>query len=140
MLALGSFMLGSGILIVVLLALLFQRPNPPRWTRPEIVPMLICVPITGMIGVGLAYTIIGLWQLANGTGEPLELVVLAGVVIGLVLVWRVFGIGRRLKPYAPATGGFPAGAYLAADPTLGVDETAPPPPGPQPPPSGRRAA
>jgi hypothetical protein len=140
MLALGSFMLGSGILFGGLLALLFRHPNPPRWSRPEIVPMLLCLPMTGMIALGLAYTIIGLWQLANGTGEPLELVVLAGVVIGLALVWRVFGIRRRLTAYAPATGGFPAGAYLAADPALVIDETSPPPPGLHTPPSGRSAA
>jgi hypothetical protein len=102
MLALGSLMLGSGLLIGGLLALLFRHPNPPRWARPEIVPMLLCLPLTGMIGVGLAYTIVGLWQLANGTGEPLELVALAGVVIGLALVWRVFGIRRRLAAYASA--------------------------------------
>jgi hypothetical protein len=49
--------------------------------------MLLCLPFTGMIAVGLGYTAIGLWQLVNGTGDPLELVVLAGVVIGLVLAW-----------------------------------------------------
>jgi hypothetical protein len=45
------------------------------------------------------------WQLVNGTGDLLDLLTLAAVVIGLALVWRVFGIGRRLKPYASATGG-----------------------------------
>jgi hypothetical protein len=140
MLALGSCLAGSAILITGLLAMLFRRPNPPRWTRPQIVAMLICLPITGLIAVGLAFTSVGLWQLVNGTGDPLELGVLAAVVIGLVVVWRVFGIQRRLNSYAPAPGGFPAGAYLAADPALGADETSPPPPGPQPPPSGRRAA
>jgi hypothetical protein len=105
MLALGSCLAGSAILITGLLALLFRRPNPPRWTRPQIVPMLICLPITGIIGVGLAFTAVGVWQLVNGTGDLLDLLTLAAVVIGLALVWRVFGIGRRLKPYASATGG-----------------------------------
>jgi heme A synthase len=105
MLALGSCLAGSAILITALLALLFRRPNPPRWTRPQIVPMLICLPITGIIGVGLAFTAVGVWQLVNGTGDLLDLLTLAAVVIGLALVWRVFGIGRRLKPYASATGG-----------------------------------
>jgi hypothetical protein len=140
MLALGSCIAGAGFLFGALLALLFRHPNPPRWTRPEIVPMLLCLPLTGMISLGLAYTVIGLWQLANGTGDPLGLVVLAAVVIGLVLVLRVFGIQRRLTAYATATGGFPAGAYLAADPALVIDETSPPPPGLHTPPSGRSAA
>jgi hypothetical protein len=110
MLALGSCIAGSGFLFGALLALLVRHPNPPRWTRPEIVAMLICLPLTGVISIGLAFTVVGLWQLVNGTGSPLELVVLAAVVIGLVLAWRGFGIGQRLKSYAPATGGFPTGA------------------------------
>jgi heme A synthase len=128
MLALGSFIAGSGILIAGLLALLFRHPNAPRWTRPEIVPMLICVPVAAAIGVGLAYIAIGVSQLVKGTGDSLHLLVLAAVVIGLVLVWRVFGIRQRLKAYATATSGTSLGAY-GAEPTLVIDETHPPPPG-----------
>jgi hypothetical protein len=128
MLALGSLMLGSGLLIGGLLALLFRHPNPPRWARPEIVPMLLCLPLTGMISVGLAFTAAGLWQLVvNGTGDLLGLLTLAAVVIGLALVWRVFGIRRRLNAYA--TGGISSGARLAAEPALVIDETDPPLPG-----------
>ena len=102
MLVFGSFMLGSGILIAGLLALLFQHPNAPWWTRPQLVPMLICLPLTGMIAVGLAFTAAGLWQLVNGTVDLLGLLTLAAVVIGLVLVWRVLGIRPRLEAYASA--------------------------------------
>ena len=109
MLALGSFMLGSGILIAGLLALLFQHPNAPWWTRPQLVPMLICLPLTGMIAIGLAFTAAGLWQLVNGTGDLLGLLTLAAVVIGLVLAWRVFGIRLRLAAYASAAPAEPPG-------------------------------
>ena len=115
MLAFGSFMLGSGILIAGLLALLFQHPNAPWWTRPQLVPMLICLPLTGMIAIGLAFTAAGLWQLVNGTGDLLGLLTLAAVVIGVALVWRGFGIRRRLTAYAAATGGISSGARLAAE-------------------------
>ena len=63
-----------------------------------------------MIGVGLAFTAAGLWQLVNGTGDLLGLLTLAAVVIGLALVSRVFGIRRRLNAYA--TGGISSGARL----------------------------
>ena len=76
--------------IAGLLALLFQHPNAPWWTRPQLVPMLICIPVAGMIGVGLAFTAAGLWQLVNGTGDLLGPLTLAAVVIGLALVSRVF--------------------------------------------------
>ena len=110
MLALGSCLAGSGILIAGLLALLFQHPNAPRWTRPQLVPMLICIPVAGLIGVGLAFAAAGLWQLVTGTGDLLGLLTLAAVVIGLALVSRVFGIRRRLNAYA--TGGLSSGARL----------------------------
>ena len=110
MLALGSCLAGAGILIAGVLALLFQHPNAPWWTRPQLVPMLIFLPLTGMIAIGLAFTAAGLWQLVNGTGDLLGLLTLAAVVIGLVLAWRVFGIGRRLNAYA--TGGISSGARL----------------------------
>ena len=127
MLALGSCLAGSGILIAGLLALLFQHPNAPWWTRPQLVPMLICIPVAGLIGVGLAFAAAGLWQLVNGTGDLLGLLTLAAVVIGLALVSRVFGIRRRLNAYA--TGGISSGARLAAEPALVIDETDPPLPG-----------
>ena len=110
MLALGSCLAGAGILIAGLLALLFQHPNAPWWTRPQLVPMLICIPVAGLIGVGLAFAAAGLWQLVTGTGDLLGLLTLAAVVIGLALVSRVFGIRRRLNAYA--TGGLSSGARL----------------------------
>ena len=125
MLALGSCIAGVGILMTGLLALLFRHPNAPRWTRPEIVAMLVCVPVTATTGLGLGYTAYGISQLVNGTGDPGELLVLAAVLIVLALAWRVLGIRRRLKDYA-AAGSISPSVYLATEPTLAVDETPPP--------------
>jgi hypothetical protein len=126
MLAFGSTIAGVGILVAGLLALLFRHPNAPRWTRPEIVPLLACVPVTGVIGLGLGYTAAGLWQLTRGAGDPPELLVLAGVVIGLVLVWRVLGIRRRLPAYAAAEAGISPGPCGATEPAPAIDKTPPP--------------
>ena len=139
MLAFGSCIAGFGILMTGLLALLFRHPNAPRWTRPEIVAMLVCVPVTVTTGLGLGYTGYGLSQLAKGTGDPRELLVLLTVLIVLVLVWRGLGIRRRLKDYAAATGGIAPSGYLATEPTLAIDEEPPPRPKPRAP-SNPRAA
>jgi hypothetical protein len=127
MLALGSCIAGVGILVSGLLALLFRDPNAPRWTRPEIVAMLVCVPVTATTGLGLGYTAYGVSQLVKGAGDPRELLVLAGVLLVLALAWRALGIRRRLKDYAAATGSFSPSVYLATEPTLAIDETPPPP-------------
>jgi hypothetical protein len=137
MLAIGSCIAGFGILLAGLLALLFRNPDAPRWTRPEIVPMLACVPVTAITGLGLGYTAYGLSRMIKGAGDPSELLVLAAVIVALALAWRALGIRRRLEHYAAAGGSSPS-VYLASEPTLGIDE---PPPRPKPSAgSGRRAA
>jgi hypothetical protein len=128
-LAFGSGIAGLGILISGLLALLFRNPNAPRWTRPEIVPMLVCVAVTAITGLGLGYTAYGLSRLLKGTGDPRELLVLAAVVIVLVVVWRVLGIRERLRAYAAVSGTSP-GASVAAAPRVVLDEEPPPRPKP----------
>jgi heme A synthase len=138
MLAFGSCLAGLGIFLTGLLALLFRNPDAPRWARPELVAMLICVPVTGMIGFGLGYTAYGLWQVATGAGEPRGLLVLLAVLIVLALAWRVSGIRRRLRDYA-AIGGMAPSEYLAALPTLATDEDPPQRPKPRAG-SSRRAA
>ena len=40
MLTLGSALVSSAILLTVLIAFLFRRPDPPRWTKPDLVAML----------------------------------------------------------------------------------------------------
>jgi hypothetical protein len=139
MLALGSCIAGVGILMTGLLALLFRHPNAPRWTRPEIVAMLVCVPVTATTGLGLGYAAYGMSQLVKGTGDPRELLVLLAVLLILALAWRVLGIRRRLKDYAAATGEVAPSGYLATEPTLAIDEEPPPRPKPRAP-SNPRAA
>jgi hypothetical protein len=137
MLAFGSCIAAVGVLISALLALLFRNPNAPRWTEPEIVPMLICVPVTAITGIGLGYVAFGFSRLVKGTGDPRELLVLAGVVIGLVLIWRALGIRQRLKDYAAAGSGISPRASLASEPSVAIHEGPPPRPKPG---TGRRAA
>jgi hypothetical protein len=137
-LALGSCLAGLGILVTGLLALLFRNPDAPRWTRPELVALLVCVPVTALTGIGLGYTAFGVSQLVKGTGDARELLVLAGVLLALVLAWRGLGIRRRLQSYAAADAASPA-AYVATEPTLVIDDEPPPRPASRPRP-GRKAA
>jgi hypothetical protein len=138
MLALGSFIAGVGLLVTGLLALLFRHPNAPRWTRPEIVAMLVCVPVTATTGLGLGYVAYGMSRLLKGTGDPRELLVLAGVVIVLAVLWRVLRIGERLRGYAVDAGGLSPSLSVVAGSTLATDEE---PPHPEPrAPSSRTAA
>jgi heme A synthase len=124
LLALGSCIAGIGILMTGLLALLFRHPDAPRWTRPEIVAMLLCVPLTVTIGFGLGYTAYGLYRLAHGAGDPRGLLVLAAVLIVLSLAWRGLRIRQRLKDYAATSNSAPSGSP-ATEPTLAIGEEPP---------------
>jgi heme A synthase len=121
LLALGSCIASIGILVTGLLALLFRHPNAPRWTRPEIVAMLVCVPVTATIGFGLGYVTYGLYQVVRGAGDPRGLLVLAAAVTVLALLWRALRIRQRLKDYAAATNHAPRPS-LATQPTLANSE------------------
>jgi hypothetical protein len=138
MLAFGSCVAGVGLLLAALLALLFRHPDAPRWTRPDIVALLLCVPVTVTTGLGLGYTAFGASQLLRGAGDPRELLALAGVVIVLAVLWRGLRIGQRLRDYAAVTGDFSRSAPAAPAPSLVTDE--PPPPTPPARRSDRRAA
>jgi hypothetical protein len=139
MLALGSCIAGIGLLVTGLLALLFRHPNAPRWTRPEIVPMLLCVPVTATTGLGLGYVAYGASRLVKGTGDPREVLVLAGVLVVVTLLWRVLRIRRRLRGYAVDPGAISPSLSMAAAPTLVIDQEPPPHPKPRAP-SSRTAA
>lgn len=99
MLTLGSALVASAILLTVLIAFLFRRPDPPRWTRPDLVAMLAGVPPTAVIGLGLGYMLIGLHRLISAP----EVYDLAGAVTVwalAALLWRSLGVGARFRAYA----------------------------------------
>jgi hypothetical protein len=124
LLALGSCIAGAGLFLAGLLALLFRHPNAPRWTRPEIVATLLCVPVTATIGLGLGYSIYGLYQVVHGAGNPGGLLVFAAVLIALAVAWRGLRVPRRLKDYAAASNGAPGGSPLS-EPLLPTGEKPP---------------
>jgi heme A synthase len=126
MLTMGSLLVGVGILLAGLLALFFRHPRAPRWTRPEMVAMLAVVPVTGVLGFGLGYVLVGAHRLLNGAGELYELAAPAAVAL-LVAGW-IFYARRRLQAYGVAS----AAADLSVDPAATPKPTIEEPPGPTP--------
>jgi hypothetical protein len=143
MLAIGSVVGGVGILLVGLLALLFQNPRAPRWTRPEAVVFLTMVPVAGMIGFGFGYTLYGANALLRGGGDLRELAVLALVPVVVALIWHVLGGKGRLRAYAEASAGAPSNVTPLTDVSLARPTDQPPQspaPGKPPRPPTRKAA
>ncbi|MCE3248510.1 MAG: hypothetical protein K0R41_2335 [Geminicoccaceae bacterium] len=115
MLAMGSLLVGAGILLTGLLALLFRHPRAPRWTRPELVAMLAVVPVTGVLGFGLGYMALGAYRVLNGAAGLYELAAPAALAIAAPL-WS-FSVRGRLRAYGAATS--PAGPTLTVAGTAG---------------------
>jgi hypothetical protein len=126
MVAMGSLLVGVGILLAGLLALLFRHPRAPRWCGPEMVAMLAVVPVTVVLGFGLGYVLVGAQRLLNGAGELYELAALVGVAL-LVAGW-VLHVRRRLQAYGAASAAAGLSVNPAATPTLMAEG----PPGPTP--------
>jgi hypothetical protein len=116
MLAIGSILVGAGVLAVGLLALLFRHPRAPRWTRAELVAMLTAIPVTAILGLGLGYIFTGAYRMRQGTGSLYELAMPAAVAIAIAGLWRL-AIGGRLRAYGLAAPPIPdAGAAAGPAP------------------------
>jgi hypothetical protein len=66
----------------MLLTTLLQRAHGgPRWLNADLTAMLLCIPPAGMLGLGAAYTLVGLF----GEHRPIDLLALVG--------WLAIGFG-----------------------------------------------
>lgn len=101
MLILGSTLVAGAILLTALVALLFRRPAPPRWTKPDLVAMLVAVPLAALMALGLGYTMVGAHRLESA-GALYQVVPALAVWVAAGVIWRLLGVRRRLRAYAAA--------------------------------------
>jgi hypothetical protein len=93
----GSAMVALGLVAVSLLAWMFRSQRMPRWLGSDLVAMLLCIPVTALIGLGGGYIFFGL---SHGVGF-VEAAALLGC--GAVL-WGVRWMIRRHLPAPGAVG------------------------------------
>lgn len=99
----GSAMVAVGLVAVSLLAWLFRAQRTPRWLGSDLAAMLLCIPVTGLIGLGGGYVFLGL---SHGLGL-VEVTALIGCAAVLLAVrWLM----RRHLPTPAAVGMPPSGA------------------------------
>jgi heme A synthase len=93
----GSAMIALGLVVVSLLAWLFRSQRSPRWLSSDLIAMLLCIPVTALIGLGSGYVILGL---SHGVGL-VEAVALIGCA---AVLWSVRWMIRRHLPAPAAVG------------------------------------
>lgn len=103
----GSAIVALGLIGVSLLAWLFRRSGTPRWLDSDLAAMLLCIPVTALIGLGSGYILIGL---SHGIGV-VQVVALSGCA---AVLWGVRWVLRRHLPAPEVVG--TAGVGLTAKP------------------------
>ena len=101
----GSAMVALGLVGVSLLAWLFRSSRTPRWLSSDLAAMLLCIPVTALMGLGGGYVLIGL---SHGIG----IVEVAALLGCAAVLWGVRWVLRRHLP-APVVVGT-AGVGLTA--------------------------
>jgi hypothetical protein len=83
----GSAMVALGLVAVSLLAWLIRSRRTPRWLGSDLAAMLLCIPVTALIGLGGGYVFFGL---SHGIGfvETVALLGCAAVLLGLRWLMR----------------------------------------------------
>jgi hypothetical protein len=136
MLALGVLLTGCAILGIALLALLFRRPDPPRWTTSSWSDEAVAITLVCVAALGLGYLCAGsINAYQQGLGVT-DLGLLAAAIVLAVVAWRQLGIRHRWRAMASeqrsvvarvARREMTASAAVGQAPPL---TTEPPPPGP----------
>ena len=103
----GSAMVALGLVGVSLLAWLFRSSVTPRWLNSELAAMLLCIPVTALMGLGGGYVFIGL---THGIGF-----IEVAALIGCAAVLWVVRLVLRRHLAAPVVIGT-AGTGLSAEP------------------------
>jgi hypothetical protein len=100
MLELGGLMLAGSVLLVSILAPIFRRASPPRWTNVSLVPELTVVAIAGLFAWGIACLAAGTSDFVQHGISVVHLALLLAIIAGGVLLRR--WLIRRAGPTAPA--------------------------------------
>lgn len=133
MLALGALLLCAAILALAASAILFRRPDPPRWTTRAWAGEVISIAIVAMLALGLAYLFTGAAGAYQEGPAVVDLGLLAVVLVAAVALWRKLALGVRMRATAvePATRRQAAGGVAAsrgATPLPEMPATSEPPP------------
>jgi len=138
MLALGALLTCAALLGIVLSALVFRRPDPPRWTTRSWAGEAVAIALVCVLSLGLGYLGAGSIDAYRQGLAATDLGLLVLVLILTLVVWRKLGLRERWRAMAAEERG-PVTVPRAADlgtPARAVTEdmriptTEPPPSGP----------
>lgn len=100
MLAIGGLLVCAALLTLAALVPVFRRSDPPRWTTRGWVGEVVTIAIVCTMALGLGYLGAGAIDAFEVGPDYLDLVLLAGVLLATVVIWR--WLNARARPRAVA--------------------------------------
>lgn len=82
--------------VIQFLVLFFRSPHRPRWLRTELMEIVTANSFVLALTFGIAAELSGL--VAGGANAFLAIALTAAIVLGSAFaIWRIFGVGERLR-------------------------------------------
>lgn len=105
MLTIGALLFASALLAFAAVSRVCDRPVPPRWTRRSGAAELLTMILATIITAGLACLAVPLGLVAGYEGrvEPVDLGLVALVLVGTVVLWRRLSVRERMARPNPAS-------------------------------------
>lgn len=113
MLALGGLLVSVALLALAALAVLFRRPNAPRWTTRSWVHEIGIITVVCLLTMGVAYLITGGVDAYQAGVHLVDLGLLAGVLVVACVVWRRLDVRAQLRAFDAARDAHMRGAAVA---------------------------
>ena len=114
MLALGVLLTCAALLGIVLSALVFRRPDPPRWTTRSWAGEFVAIGLVCVLSLGLGYLGAGSIDAYQQGLAASDLGLLAAVLVLTLVVWRKLNLRERWRAMAAEERG-PATVPRAVD-------------------------
>ena len=97
MLALGVLLTCAALLGIALSALLFRRPDPPRWTTRSWAGEAVAIALVCVLALGLGYVGAGSIDAYRQGVEAIDLGPLAAAIVLALVAWRRLDLRKRWR-------------------------------------------
>ena len=137
MLATGGLLIAVAVLMLAVVAPVFRRDNPPRWTTRGWIGELVTLAIVCTLALGLGYFGAGAIEAFETGPDYLDLSLLGVVLVASVVLWRRLSARMRSKAVeaeasvhalAPGAGQAHSDTLAADAEPEAVSASTPPPP------------
>lgn len=95
----GLLVMAVSVLLFTYAVLAFRRPMPPKWTTLPTMEATVTIGFTGAVAFGFGVLIKHLLGGKAQTFGMIEGILVAAILVGFVVCWRIMKPGKRLAAY-----------------------------------------